>query len=156
MPVGDYCSRPVKTAVATETLREVARRMDQEDVGSLVVMDGDLVVGMITDRDIALAVLHDGRDPDAIHVKDVMAKKPAVIHGRRPLTVATALMRRHGARRLPVVDDEGRLVGVISLGDVLRLLGREIGGLSEALVQRGEAPAGLAAGELVARDAGGR
>lgn len=156
MPVGDYCSRPVKTAEKTDTLRDVARRMDQEGVGCLVVVDGDEVVGMITDRDIALAVLHEGRDPDDSHVKDVMSKKPAVIHGRRPLSLAAALMRRHGARRLPVVDDEDRLVGVISLGDVLRLLGREIGGLSEALGQREGGPAGIVAGELVARDRGGR
>jgi CBS domain-containing protein len=156
MPVGEYCSRPVQTAVATETLREAARRMEQQGVGCLVVADGDSVVGMITDRDIALAVLHDGRDPDESRVKEVMTTKPAVIHGRRPLSVAAALMRRHGVRRIPVVDAEDRLVGVISLGDVFRLLGRELGGLADAL-SGGEAPAkAIVAGEMVARDRGGR
>lgn len=156
MPVGDYCSRPVLTAVVTETLREAARRMDQEGVGSLVVANGDQVVGMITDRDVALAVMHDARDPDTAVVKDVMNKKPVVVHARRPLSIATALMRRHGVRRIPVVDDDDRLVGLLALGDVLRILGREIGGLSEALVRGEGAGAILSAGEMVAHDRGGR
>lgn len=156
MPVGDYCSRPVQTAAVTETLREAARRMDQAKVGSLVVATGDQVVGVITDRDIALAVMHDGRDPDVALVKDVMSKKPVVIHAKRPLSIATALMRRHGVRRLPVIDDEERLVGLISLGDVLRLLGRELGGLSDALVHGEGGEAVLSAGEMVALDRGGR
>lgn len=156
MPVGEYCSRPAKTVVATDTLRDAARRMDQEGLGCLVVADGDRVVGMITDRDVALAVLHDGRDPDSSHVEQVMAKKPVVIHGKRPLSVASALMRRHRIRRLPVIEDGEKVVGMISLGDVLRLLGREIGGVSEALVQREAGAEGLAAGELMTRDGGGR
>lgn len=130
--------------------------MDEEEVGSLVVANGDQVLGMITDRDVALAVMHDGRDPDTTAVKDVMNKKPVVVHARRPLTIATALMRRHGVRRLPVIDDDDRLVGLIALGDVLRILGREIGGVSEALVRGEGASAVLSAGEMVARDRGGR
>ena len=133
MPIGDYCRAPVQRASPSESLRVVAQRMDREGVGSIVIVDGERVSGVVTDRDVALAVLERGQDPDATPVCALIDHRPVVAHAASPLRVAAGLMRAHGVRRLPVVDAEERLVGVISRDDLLQLLGRELGAMSAAL-----------------------
>lgn len=133
MPISDYCRAPVHRASPRESLRVVAQLMDREGVGTVVIAEDQRVAGVVTDRDIALAVLDRGSDPDATPVSAIVERKPVVVHAASPLRVAASLMRLHSVRRLPVVDAEDRLVGVISRDDLIQLLGRELGGMSEAL-----------------------
>ena len=132
MPVRDYCQTSVHRASPRDSLRVVAQRMDREGVGSVVIEEDHRVTGVVTDRDIALAVLARQR-PDSTPVSELVERKPVVVHADSPLRVAAGLMRSHGLRRLPVVDAGGKLIGVISRDDLLQLLGRELGGLAEAL-----------------------
>lgn len=139
MPVGDYSRSDVRVVEANETLRVAARRMRDEGVGCLVVMRNERVDGVVTDRDIALRVLKDGLDPDTVVVRDILERAPAVVHANMPLGVVPKMMRRLAIRRLPVVDDQERLTGVVTADDMLRLLAREVTMVGEALAAQAAA-----------------
>ncbi len=150
MAIGDYCRRDVSSVSRQETLRDAARRMAAESVGCLVVMGGDRVAGMITDRDVALATLAQGRDPDATRIAELVDDRPpVVVHEDSPLGVAAGMMRRHAIRRLPVLDAEERLVGVIASDDLLRIVAAEISGLARTVeAQRPDAAREVPIGDV--------
>ena len=130
MPISDYCQRDVKTIAVDATLRSAAQRMADEGVGCLVAVAGRSVRGMLTDRDLALRVIHEGLDPDSTNVAAALSHDPLTIHTRSGVRVATGLMRRRAVRRLPVVDEREELVGMIALDDLLPVIAKELLGLS--------------------------
>jgi CBS domain-containing protein len=112
---------------------EAARVMRSEDVGSLPVVEGDRLVGVVTDRDIAVRVVAEGKNPDSISVGEIQSNDPVTVDPRQDLREALTQMARHQVRRLPVVD-KGRLVGVLAQADVAREVGeRETGELVEEI-----------------------
>ncbi len=133
MSVGRICVRDVNLASPDETVQVAARRMAERRVGTLVVLDAaKRPVGLLTDRDLVVHVLVAGADPRTATVADVMTREPKTIVDDGPIESALALMRAGAFRRLPVVDHDGRLVGILSLDDVLTLLAEEfahIGGI---------------------------
>jgi CBS domain-containing protein len=133
MSVGRICQREVDLARSDETVREAAERMHQRTVGTLVVLGAlKQPVGILTDRDLVIRVLAAGRDPGETRVGDVMTPHPTSVEEETPIETALALMKSGAFRRLPVVDRGGRLVGLVSLDDILLLLSEEfvsIGGL---------------------------
>lgn len=144
MSVETYGQRSVGTAQPDETLRTIAQRMEKEGLGSLVVIEDEKAIGVLTDRDLALHVLAGRRDADEARVRDAVERPAVTIAADAPLTDATDLMRRRRLRRLPVVDAEQRVVGLISADDVVRLLAEEIMGL--ARVAAAQLPFGASAG----------
>jgi CBS domain-containing protein len=143
MPVGDYCQRDVRTIDARETLRTAAVRMAEEGVGSLVVLQGRQPRGILTDRDVALRVLHEDLDADATRVLEAIGGDAIVIHATSPLRAAAALMRRCAIRRVAVVDAREELVGVLASDDLLRIVAAELSGIADAVAS--QAPAGAGA-----------
>ena len=134
MSMKDYCRREVCTATSEETIREAAKRMAARGVGSLVVVDGqERPIGMLTDRDIVMRVLRRRADPDRVLVGAVMQDEPSVVREDTPLDAAIRVMRRDTVRRMPVVDDAGRLVGIFAVDDALQLLASELAGVAEAV-----------------------
>ena len=134
MSVRDHCRRDACTATSDESIREAAKRMDARGVGSLVVVDAQQrPIGMLTDRDIVMRVLRRRRDPDSVQVGAVMQPEPTVVREDAPLDVAVRAMRRDTVRRLPVVDDSGRLVGILTVDDALQLLASELSGVAQAV-----------------------
>jgi CBS domain-containing protein len=125
MFVRDLCKRDVDTASYAETALDVARRMRDRQVGSLIVVDDDRPVGIVTDRDLTVRVLAGGLDPQTTRVSEVMTPSPTTI--REDATIVTALgyMRKGRFRRLPVVGPDGALLGVVALDDVLALVAEE-------------------------------
>jgi CBS domain-containing protein len=105
------------TASPTDTLSRVAEMMQQENVGSIPIVEQDRLVGIITDRDIAVKAVAAGQDPKLALVGDTMSTD--LVIGRPDMSdrEALALMGREQIRRLPVVEN-GRLVGIVSLGDL--------------------------------------
>ena len=92
------------------------------------------MAGVVTDRDVALATLAQGRDPDATKLAELVDLRPAVVvHEDSPLGVAAGMMRRHAIRRLPVLDANEQLIGVIASDDLLRIVAGEIGGLARTV-----------------------
>ena len=127
MTLGRICQRDIDTAEPYDTVRAAAQRMASRCVGTLLVLDARRhPVGILTDRDIALRVIGEGREPAATLVSDVMTREPRTLSELASVEDALALMRTHGIRRLPVVAPSGELVGVVSLDDILGLLADEM------------------------------
>lgn len=155
MTAGTCCRRPALTVKHRETLRAAARRMERDGVGSLVVEEDGRPVGVLTDRDVALAVLADGLDPGSTAGARVAGRALAAVPEEEPLRQAIAAMRRHGVRRLPVLDGRGEVVGLLTADDLVRLAAEELGALADVAAEQspGSArpPAGLPGCERGAR-----
>ena len=132
MSVAEYCRRRPYTAQRTLSAREAAAKMKEAGVGSLVVIDGKLPVGIITDRDIALKVLCGKLDPDAVEVGSLREGPLVCVREQASLAEAVDRLRVHLVRRLPVVDANGHLVGIITSDDLLALIAEEIEGVAQA------------------------
>ena len=118
MRVSECMTREVRVASPGQTIREVARIMAEIDAGVLPVGDNDRLVGMITDRDIAIRAVAQGKGPDT-PVRDVMStEKVLYCYDDEDLAQVAQNMGEQQVRRLPVVNREKRLVGIVSLGDV--------------------------------------
>ena len=127
MMVGDLCNREVISTTATEPVRQAARRMRRHHVGELIVVDGRRApIGVVTDRDLVVGALAGHKDIDQVHVGDVMSRNPVMAHVSQGLDEALDLMRSRAIRRLPVVDGEGRLEGILTLDDVLAVVSGEL------------------------------
>src|SRR5438093_4585340 len=108
------------TIDADKSVAYAAKMMRKEDVGLAPIVEGDKLVGMLTDRDIATRVAAQGRDPDQVKVRDVASKQLVTIDPRQDLSEALRMMAKHQVRRLPVVQEDGRLVGVVAQADIAR------------------------------------
>jgi CBS domain-containing protein len=97
-----------------------AKMMRDEDVGLAPIVEGDKLVGTLTDRDIAIRVVAEGKDPDQTTVREVASTNLVTIDPQQDLDEALRLMAKHQVRRLPVVEEDGRLVGVVAQADVAR------------------------------------
>jgi CBS domain-containing protein len=132
MNVGQLCQREVVTTRAGEELTAASQEMRARHVGFLVVVEpaaapGRLrVVGVLTDRDIVVAVLARDIDTRALKVGDVMSREPLLAEESQPVESVLCLMREVGVRRVPVVDRDGLLVGVLSLDDVLEAMAEQL------------------------------
>jgi CBS domain-containing protein len=132
MSLGALLARKAITAEPNEPLSLAARLMEQENVGAIVVVERDRPVGILTDRDLALAVFLHGAAPH----DTIQSRMTCPIHSIRydeEVYTATQKMMELAVRRLPVVDDLGRLVGIISLDDLLSLLSRELRNVAEGV-----------------------
>jgi CBS domain-containing protein len=108
------------TIDADKSVAYAAKMMRDEDVGLAPIVEGDKLIGMLTDRDIAIRVVADGRDPDQVTVGEVASKQVVTIDPQQELDEALRIMAKHQVRRLPVVEEDGRLVGVVAQADVAR------------------------------------
>jgi CBS domain-containing protein len=134
MSIGRICQRQVATVEAQETIGSAARRMKELSVGSLVVVSrAHEPVGVLTDRDIVTRVIAEGTDPGEVHVRSVMTRPLKTVLEQASVDAALTLMSSGGFRRLIVVDHEGKLVGIVSLDDILSVLSSELKRVSELL-----------------------
>lgn len=117
--IRDLMTQNPTTCEPSTTVLEAARRMAQEDVGSIPVVEGDRFVGLLTDRDIVLRVVAEGRDPMSTTLRDVASTRLETVSPDDELDSALRKMASAQVRRLPVVDGE-RLVGVVAQADVAR------------------------------------
>ena len=97
-----------------------AKMMRDEDVGLAPIVEGDKLIGTLTDRDIAIRVVAEGKDPEQTTVREVASTNVVTIDPQQDLDEALRLMAKHQVRRLPVVEEDGRLVGVVAQADVAR------------------------------------
>jgi len=110
-------TREVRIATPGQSIREVAKIMDEIDAGVMPVGENDRLVGMITDRDIAIRAVGEGRSPDT-SIRDVMSKEVLYCYEDEDLDDVAGKMADVKVRRLPVLDRDKRLVGIVSLGDL--------------------------------------
>ena len=140
MSIESLLQRPVCTLPPDATCEEAAQLMRDERVGCVVVADEDRPLGIVTDRDLVVRVMAAGRVAAKATLRDVMSAEPVFLTKERGLDQLVTTMRQQRVRRVPIVDDAGRLEGVVSLDDLLPLLADQLGDLAEAI--RGELATG--------------
>ena len=119
MKVSDVMTRDVRTVSPDTTAQEAANFMLGEDAGSMPVSDGDRLVGMITDRDIAVRGVAKGHGPDT-PVRELMTDEIICVRENDDVEDVASKMSQAQVRRLPVIDDNEKLCGIVSLGDLSR------------------------------------
>jgi len=128
----------IVAVVEPETRALVAAQlMRRHHIGALVVVDAQektRPIGVLTDRDLVLALMAEGLDPNLFTAGDIMTVDPVLAHPDMDVLEAVELMRANRLRRLVLADDKGRLAGIVTMEDVLELLTRELGGLASALM----------------------
>ncbi|MEW5892171.1 MAG: CBS domain-containing protein [Pseudomonadota bacterium] len=140
MAIGAICNREVVITDRKTDVPEAARLMRQYHVGTLVVVEDvegqRRPVGIVTDRDIAIEVVAAGIDPASLTVGDIMGGDLATVRETEGVFDTIRYMRSRGVRRVPVVDNGGWLVGIVTLDDLLELLAEEINEMA-SLISRG-------------------
>ena len=128
--------------VTPETpVSQVAELMESEDIGAVPVLEGEQLAGMITDRDIVTRAIAQGKDPRGMPVREVSTRDVVTVSPDHDLSDALQLMAQHQIRRLPVVDDENRLVGIVSQADVaLGAREKAVGEMVEEISKPPEGP----------------
>jgi CBS domain-containing protein len=119
MKISEVMTREVATVQADQTAQEAANFMAQGDAGSIPVTDGDRLIGMITDRDIAVRGVAKGHGPDTL-VRDLMTSGLICARTDDDIDDVATKMSEAQVRRLPVIDESENLVGIVSLGDLSR------------------------------------
>ena len=129
MTVADLMREDVVTASRETPINEVATAMRDETVGSVVVVDDDVPVGLVTDRDVAVRIAADRLDAGEMPAENMMTEDPVTVDVDTGVFELCATMGEEGVRRMPVVDD-GHLAGIVTLDDLSVLLTDELGNLA--------------------------
>jgi CBS domain-containing protein len=116
--VSDVMTREVVYLPVETTVDEAARAMRERDIGDVVVTDGPELAGLVTDRDIVVRAVADGRDPTSTRLGEITSRDIVMIRQDASASDAADVMRDRAVRRLLVADNERRLVGIVSLGDL--------------------------------------
>jgi len=142
MPIGDVCVREVLVATPETTITEAARLMRQHHVGDLVIVADDkgerVPIGIVTDRDIVLSVIATRLDPSIFTIGDLVTDKLVTVREDLGVFECIQKMRTKGVRRVPVLDAQDKLVGIVSVDDLVQLLGQELSELGR-LISREQA-----------------
>ena len=115
--VQDAMTSSPTTVTPDTTAQEAARAMKAEDAGSMPIVDGDQLVGIVTDRDIAIRIVAEGMGPETT-VGEIASKELVTIDPQQTIDEAARLMGEHQLRRLPVVEEDGKLVGILAQADI--------------------------------------
>jgi CBS domain-containing protein len=121
-----------------DTVQAAARTMRDHGVGCVVVTREGRPIGIVTDRDLVCRVLAEGLDPASARLHDFVTFDPVTVSVHDSFETTAERMRWHGVGRLPVVDDDGKAVGIVTSDALLALLGREIGALCEGIKDRSD------------------
>jgi signal-transduction protein with cAMP-binding, CBS, and nucleotidyltransferase domain len=134
MPIKDVARKNVVTVMKGCTLKEVARLMESKHVGSVVVIDlykgKKIPSGIVTDRDLALT-LNSAGNPQDLKVETIMHSQPIVVKSDEGILETMIKMREYGIKRIPIVNNDASLCGIVCADDLLANLGEEIGVLAK-------------------------
>ena len=125
MQIAQIMTRDPEVVTSDFTLKDAALKMRQLDIGMLPIRSDDRLVGMLTDRDITVRAIADGRDPTNTKVSDIMTPEVVYCFEDQDVSEAAKLMQEKQIRRLPILNRQKRLVGIVSLGDVAVHSGEE-------------------------------
>jgi CBS domain-containing protein len=130
MLIGEICTREVVQCHPATSALELAQMMRSSHVGDIVVVDQPngkrVAVGIVTDRDLAVQVMAAERDPLTTTAREIMGQELVTVGERNDVHETAELMRFKGVRRIPVVDEDGGLVGIVTLDDLLAIIGDEL------------------------------
>jgi CBS domain-containing protein len=133
MNIGELCNRETIIVLKDENIVEASKLMRHFHVGDLIVVtkseDVNIPIGIVTDRDIVMEVVANNADPKTVKVSEVMSQELVTASEEEGIHECIERMRTYGIRRLPVVDKEGFLAGILSVDDILEFLGEEVDSL---------------------------
>lgn len=132
MPVGDLGPEYVVTTDRDSTVGDIVEKLDSENVGAVVIAEDDEPVGIVTDRDVALAV---GRSDDvaSLPVEEVMTEDPVTIRADAEAVEISRIIDEHNVRRIPIVDESGTLTGIATLDDLVATIGEQLDNVSDTI-----------------------
>jgi CBS domain-containing protein len=145
MKIRDIMTTDPELIDPNSSIRDAARRMKNEDIGALPIGENDRLIGMVTDRDIAVRAVAEDRDPSTTTVRDVMSEKIYYCFEDDDIEDAARCMAENRVRRLPILNRDKRLTGIVSLGDIAQT-GEEcektaLEGVSEPSIEARREPA---------------
>jgi len=118
MRISEIMTRDPELIDPNSSIRDAARRMKNEDIGALPIGENDRLIGMVTDRDIAIRAVAEDRDPSSTTVRDVMSEKIYYCFEDDDIEDAARCMAQNQVRRLPILNRDKRLTGIVSLADI--------------------------------------
>ena len=133
----DFATVSLAVAEPETTALVAAQLMRKHHVGALIVVDAlekSRPVGIVTDRDLVLALMAEGLDPEVFTAGDIMSVELVTANSELDAMNAVQLMRANRLRRIVIVDDDGRLAGIVSMEDLLELLTRELAALAAGVI----------------------
>jgi len=133
MSVFSCCQTNVMTVSPEDTAYDAANIMEEWNVGSVIVKENERPVGIVTDRDLVVRVITTRKIPEETSIREIMTRDPVIVKGDTGLYEAMEQIKGKGIRRLPVVDSDGRLQGIITVDDLIRLLAAEMNCISGIL-----------------------
>ncbi|HOI57823.1 MULTISPECIES: CBS domain-containing protein [unclassified Methanoculleus] len=127
------CCREQVVAVSPDTPAvEVARIMGERNVGSVVIVTGDnRPAGILTDRDLAIRVMAQEKNPGEVRAGDIVTRDVVTFHDNMGIYEAIQKMTAEGIRRMPITDDAGKLIGIVTMDDIVRMLGEEMASIAK-------------------------
>lgn len=139
MPIGEVCNKEIITVQSEDSVLDAAKLMRQNHVGDVLVVENrnglNIPIGIVTDRDLVMEIMAPELDASVITVGDIMAPEFTTVKESAGLFEAIQHMRNMAVRRLPVVDESGQLVGIITLDDLLVLLADELHALARLVTR---------------------
>ena len=120
-----FCRDPVVIIEPKQSVRDAAVLMRDRHVGAVLVVDNDRPVGIVTDRDIVMRAVIEGRDPNTTPVRDVMSGSVTAVGSDQKIDDAVIAIRTAGVRRLPIVNAAGKAIGIVTLDDLVVLMAGE-------------------------------
>jgi CBS domain-containing protein len=135
MSLQKFCRKPVAKISADVNIVDACRMLEERNVGCLIVESGEKLCGVITDRDIALKVTGAQRDPQKTIVKDIMTTDPIRIFVDKDLHHLTSLMHAYHVRRVPIVNEYHKTLGIVTLDDLIALLGEQMSDIGKAIAE---------------------
>jgi CBS domain-containing protein len=118
--IRDLMTRGPRTIDTAGSAVDAARMMRDEDVGLIPIVESDHLVGTVTDRDIAVRLVAEGKSPEKTRVADIASRELVTIDPDQDVDEALRLMAKHQVRRLPVVEEDGKLVGIVAQADIAK------------------------------------
>jgi CBS domain-containing protein len=116
--IRDVMTSDPRTVEPSATVQDAAKAMRDQDVGPIPIVEDGSLSGILTDRDIVVRVVAEGKDPSSTTVRDIASRDLVTIDPEQTLDEALRLMAKHQVRRLPVCEEDGRLVGIVAQADV--------------------------------------
>jgi CBS domain-containing protein len=135
MSLERFCREPVVAIQPQQSVRDAALMMRDRHVGAVLVVDGDRPIGIVTDRDLVMRAIIEGRDPNTTPVRDVMSDRLTVVASNQKIDDAVIAIRTAGVRRLPIVDAAGKAIGIVTLDDLVVLMAGELNMVAGAVQQ---------------------
>ena len=132
MPVGDLGPEEVTTVQPEATVEDIVETLESENVGSVVVQEDRKPVGIVTDRDIALQVTKTD-DVTSVSAEEVMAEDPVTIQEDEEAIELSHVIGENNVRRIPVVDEDGNLTGIVTLDDLVATIGEQLESVADTI-----------------------